>query len=86
MLRFAKSSINRYFGKRTILQIPAKGLETEKPNRIIQVVDGAKQGCQNASKGQLKALYAPQFYPRLMIRAQFIVYSYAVDVFGPRIR
>jgi hypothetical protein len=49
------------------------------------VVDGANQGCQNASKGCLKALYAPQIYPRLINRAQFIVYSFTVDVFDPHI-
>jgi hypothetical protein len=46
------------------------------------VVDDAKQGCQNASKGHLKALYAPQFYPRLINGAQFIIYSFVVDVLG----
>jgi len=46
------------------------------------VVIDANQGCQNASKGRLKALYAPQIYPRLINRAQFIVYSFAVDVLG----
>jgi hypothetical protein len=85
VLRFAKSSINRYFGKRTILQIPATGLETENPNWIIQVVASANQGCQNASKGRLKALYVPQIYPRLINRANIIVYFVAVDVFDPHI-
>jgi hypothetical protein len=47
------------------------------------VVDGANKGCQNASKGRLKALYAPQFYPLLINRAQFIVYFFTVDVFDP---
>ncbi len=50
------------------------------------MVDGANKGCQNASKARLKALYAPQFYPILMNRAQFIVYFFTVDVFDPHIR
>jgi hypothetical protein len=50
------------------------------------VAGGAKEGCQNASNGCLKALYAPQFYPRLINRAQFIVYFLTVDVFDPHIR
>jgi hypothetical protein len=49
-------------------------------------VGRAKAGCQNASKGRLKALYAPQIFPRLVKRAQFIVYFFAVNVFGLRIR
>jgi hypothetical protein len=44
------------------------------------VVIDANQGCQNASNGRLKALYAPQIYPRLINRAQFIVYSLSLKV------
>jgi len=47
------------------------------------VVDGAKKGCQNASKGRLQALYAPRIYPCLLNRAQIIVYSFTTDVFDP---
>jgi hypothetical protein len=46
-------------------------------------VDGAKKGCQNASKGRLQALYAPRIYPCLLNRAQIIVYSFTIDVFDP---
>jgi len=50
------------------------------------VVDGAKKGCQNASKGRLQALYAPRIYPCLLNRAQIIVYSFTTDVFDPPLR